>query len=88
MLAAIKTSLIESANMSDVMSDAPRDKAAERWKQIERFLESHDVIQNADVRQLCGVSAATANRILAGFVAEGKLVKCRQGGHWGYRRMG
>lgn len=88
MLAAIKTSLIESANMSDVMSDAPKDKTPERWKQIERFLENHDVIQNADVRQLCGVSAATANRILAGFVVEGKLVKCRQGGHWGYRRMG
>nr|WP_325214543.1 Fic family protein [uncultured Oscillibacter sp.] len=88
MLAAIKTSLIELANMGDGMSDAPIDKATERWKQIERFLESHDVIQNADVRQLCGVSAATANRILAGFVAEGKLVKCRQGGHWGYRRMG
>lgn len=86
MLAAIKTSLIELANMSDEMSDAPRDKAAERWKQIQRFLENHDVIQNADVRQLCGVSAATANRILAGFVAESRLVKCRQGGHWGYRR--
>lgn len=92
MLAAIKTSLIESANMSDGMSDGmsdvPKDKRSERWKQIERFLESHDVIQNADVRQLCGVSAATANRIMAGFVAEGKLVKCRQGGHWRYRRMG
>lgn len=88
MLAAVKTSLIESANTSDGMSDAPRDKATERWKQIERFLESHDVIQNADVRQLCGVSAATANRILSGFVAEDRLVKCREGGHWGYRRMG
>lgn len=30
---------------------------------------------NADVRELCGVSAATANRILAGFVSERKLVK-------------
>ncbi len=70
------------------MSDGSKDKATERWKQIQRFLESHDVIQNADVRQLCGVSAATANRILAGFVAEGRLVKSRVGGHWGYRRMG
>lgn len=88
MLAATKTSLIESASMSDGMSDGSKDKATERWKQIQRFLESHDVIQNADVRQLCGVSAATANRILAGFVAEGRLVKSRVGGHWGYRRMG
>ena len=86
MLAAIKTSLIESTNMSDVMSDAPKDKTSERWKQIERFLESHNVIQNADVRQLCGVSAATANRILGGFVAKGRLAKCREGGHWAYRR--
>lgn len=42
---------------------------------------------NADVRVLCGVSAATANRILAGLVAEGKLVKYREGGHWGYKLL-
>lgn len=88
MLASIKASLIELVNMSDKMSDAPQDKAAERWRLIERFLESREVIQNSDVRQLCGVSAATANRILAGLTAEGKLVKCRRDGHWGYRRMG
>ena len=88
MLAAIKASLIESANMSDEMSDVPKDKTAERWKRVQRFLEGHDVIQNADVRQLCGVSAATANRILAGFVAEGRLAKSRVGGHWRYQRMG
>lgn len=73
--------------MSDEMSDTPKDKTSERWKQIERFLESHDIIQNADVCQLCNVSAVTANRILSGFVAEGRLAKCREGGHWGYRRM-
>ena len=86
MLSAIKASLMEGVNMSDEMSDAPKDKVAERWKQIERFLENHDVIQNADVRQICGVSAATANRILSKLAAEGKLVKCREGGHWAYRR--
>lgn len=86
MLSAIKTSLMEAINMSDVMSDAPKDKAADRWKQIEQFLERHEVIQNADVRQLCGVSAATANRILAKLTAEGKLVKCRESGHWAYQR--
>ena len=88
MLSAIKTSLMEAVNMSDEMSDAPKDKAAERWKQIEQFLGHHDVIQNADVRQLCEVSAATANRILARLAADGKLVKCRKGGHWTYRKMG
>ena len=85
MLSAIKASLMEVVYLSDGMSDAPKDKAVERWRQIEQFLESHDVIQNADVRQLCGVSAATANRILAGFVAEGRLVKCRESGHWAYQ---
>lgn len=88
MLSAIKTSLMEAVVMSDRMSDAPKDKAAERRKQIEQFLEHHDVIQNADVRQLCGVSAATANRILAKLAAEGNLVKCRKDGHWIYRRVG
>ena len=88
MLSAIKASLMEGVVMSDGMSDAPKDKTAEQWKQIEQLLEDHDVIQNADVRQLCEVSAATANRILAKLAAEGKLVKCRKGGHWTYRRMG
>ena len=86
MLSAIKASLMEAVNMSDEMSDAPKDRAANRWKQIEQFLEHHEVIQNADVRQICGVSAATANRILSKLAAEGKLVKCREGGHWAYRR--
>ena len=86
MLSAIKASLMEAVNMSDEMSDAPKDRAANRWKQIEQFLEHHEVIQNADVRQICGVSAATANRILSKLAAEGKLVKCRESGHWAYRR--
>lgn len=84
MLSAIKASLMEAVFASDGMSDRPEDKSVKRWKQIEQFLENHNVIQNADVRQLCDVSAATANRILAGFAAEGRLVKCREGGHWAY----
>ena len=86
MLSTIKASLIDAINVSDGMSDGTMDKAAMRWKQIEKFLQTHDFIMNADVRNLCGVSAATANRILAGFAAEGKLVKYREGGHWAYRR--
>ena len=66
------------------MSDVPMDKATLRWKQIEKFLETHNFTMNADVRELCGVSAATANRILAGLSAEGKLIKRREGGHWAY----
>ena len=82
----IKAALMEGVNMSDEMSDAPKDKTAERWERIEQFLENHDVIQNSDVRQLCRVSPATANRILTELAAEGRLVKCRNGGHWAYRR--
>ena len=85
MLSAIKASLIDAINASDEVSDGATDKATMRWKQIEKFLETHPYIMNADVRVLCGVSAATANRILAGLVAEGKLVKYREGGHWAYK---
>lgn len=85
MLSTIKASLIDAINASVEMSDGSLDKATIRWKQIEKFLEIHEYIMNADVRALCDVSAATANRTLAGFVTEGKLVRYREGGHWGYR---
>ena len=87
MLSAIKASLIDAISESDEMSDGPMDKVTMRWKQIEKFLEIHPYIMNADVRALCGVSAATANRILASLVAESKLVKYREGGHWGYKLL-
>ena len=87
MLSAIKASLIDAINASDEVSDGATDKATMRWKQIEKFLETHPSIMNADVRALCGVSAATANRILAGLAAEGKLVKYREGGHWAYKLL-
>ena len=85
MLSAIKTSLMDAINTSDEMSDGPMDKATMRWKQIDKFLETHEFIMNADVRSLCGVSAATANRILAGLVIDDRLVKCHKDGHWAYR---
>lgn len=85
MLSAIKTSLIDAINTNNEMSDGQIDKATMRWKQIEKFLETHEFIMNADVRELCGVSAATANRILAGLVAEEKLSKYRETSHWAYR---
>ena len=85
MLSAIKASLIDAINARDEVSDGAMDKATMRWKQIEKFLETHPYIMNADVRALCGVSAATANRILAGFAEEGKLHKYREGRHWAYK---
>ena len=39
---------------------------------------------NADVRQLCSVSAVTANRILGKLVEASKLSKVLVGGHWKY----
>lgn len=85
MLSAIQASLIEAVKMSDVMRDGKPDKASLRWNKIRSYLATHDSVMNADVRELCGVSAATANRILAGLVSAGKLVKCRRGGHWAYQ---
>ena len=85
MLSAIKASLIEAISTSDEMSDGKMDKATLRWKKIEEYLKIHDYIMNADVRELCGVSAATANRILASFVEVCKLRKYREGGHWAYK---
>ena len=85
MLSTIKASLIDAISTSDGMSDEPMDKVALRWKQIEKFLEMHPYIMNADVRNLCNVSAATANRILTNLALEGKLLKCRENGHWAYK---
>ena len=84
MLSAIKASLIEVINTSDGMSDGKMDKATFRWNKIREYLKTHDYIMNADVRELCGVSAATANRILSSFVGEGKLIKYQENGHWVY----
>ena len=85
MLSAIKSSLIGAINTSDEMSDGKMDKATLRWNKILKYLKTHDYIMNTDVRELCGVSSATANRILAGLTAEGKLERCRAAGHWAYR---
>lgn len=85
MLSAIKASLIEAISTSNEMSDEKMDKATLRWKKIEEYLITYEYIMNADVRELCGVSAATANRILANLVEGGKLRKYRECGHWAYQ---
>lgn len=85
MLSAIKASLIETMDMSDGLSDEKIDKTVLRWNTIKTYLKNHEYIMNADVRRLCGVSAATANRILAGLSADKKLEKHRAGGHWVYK---
>ena len=84
MLSVIKASLIDAIHTSDAMSDGKMDKKTLRWQKIEQFLQTHEYIMNADVRELCGVSAATANRILAELAATEKLSKQRRNGHWAY----
>ena len=90
MLSAIKASITEamevSDEMMDEMSDGKMDKAAQRWKKIEAYLKTHDYIMNADVRELCGVSSATANRILRECSEKKDLIRVRVGGKWAYIR--
>ena len=71
--------------MNDEVSDVKIDKATLRWNKIQEYLQTHDYIMNADVRELCGVSAATANRILVSLARKDKLAKYHEDGHWVYR---
>lgn len=86
MLSAIKASLIEAIGASGAMSDGKIDKATFRWNKIQEYLKTHDYIMNADVRELCGVSAATANRILSQFIDKEKLIRNYFHGHWVYKK--
>lgn len=81
MLSAIKMALTEA-----IQADAGEtDKDALRWKDIKEYLKTHDYIMNADVRELLGVSSATANRILSKLVEQGKLQRCRVKPYWAYK---
>ena len=64
------------------------DKDALRWKDIKEYLKTHDYIMNADVRELLGVSSATANRILSKLVDQGKLQRYRDKPYWAYKLPG
>lgn len=84
MLSAIKMALTEA-----IQADAGEtDKDALRWKDIKEYLKTHDYIMNADVRELLGVSSATANRILSKLVDQGKLQRYRDKLYWAYKLPG
>lgn len=84
MLSAIKMALTEA-----IQADAGEtDKDALRWKDIKEYLKTHDYIMNADVRELLGVSSATANRILSKLVDQGKLQRYRVRPYWAYKLPG
>lgn len=80
MLSAIEEALADATQGSPLSTDQLRRQ------KIEQFLQANSLITNADVRQLFGVSSATANRILAKLTEEGLLQKIRIGRSWGYKR--
>lgn len=87
MLSAIKASLVEAISTRGEMRGEKIDKVTLRRNKIREYLKTHDYIMNADVCELCGVSAATVNRILSCFVEEEKLSKYREGGHGAYQKI-
>lgn len=82
MLSAIQEALEEAVETTVVTQNMSGNDL--RLYKIEQFLNKNDCITNADVRQMFDVSSATANRILAKMVDEGKLQKIRLGKSWGY----
>ena len=82
MLSAIREALLEAVQTGNVESMSTEEQ---RWYQIERFLKKNGTITNADVREMLGVSSATANRILGKMTVEEKIQKIRIGKTWGYR---
>ena len=82
MLSAIEEALIESAETTDISKNMSVDEL--RWDKIERFLKKNEVITNADVRNIFGVSSATAGRIFTKLSDEKKIQKIRTGKSWGY----
>lgn len=83
MLSAIEEALFEVSQGSKPVKNKA-DKNDYRWRIISGFLDSNEYIMNADLRDLLGVSSATANRILSSFVNDGKLIKIRVGKTWAY----
>lgn len=81
MLSAIKEALMEAVKTGSAENVSAEEQ---RWYQIERFLKKNGTISNVDVREMFGVSAATANRILARMTDKGKIQKIRLGKSWGY----
>ena len=84
MLSIIKAAISEAIEADIEMDAKTTDRRSMRWSKIQNYLKTHDFIMNSDVRELCDVSSATANRILNEFVEEGKLKKYHEGRYWAY----
>lgn len=85
MLSTIKDALLEALSVVNEETVRPIGKNEIRWRLIEDFLKTNAVIMNSDVRNICGVSPATASRILVELKESGRLTKCHEKGHWVYR---
>ena len=83
MLSVIKETLLEAVQTSGSMEKMSKEE--QRWYQIQRFLKKNGTITNADVREMFGVSSATASRLLAKLLEEGKVEKVRAGRTWAYK---
>ena len=83
MLSAIEEALLE-VSQGGKAQESKIDKNDYRWSIIVNFLDKNEYIMNADLRELLGISSATANRILSGFANNGKLIKIRVGKTWAY----
>ena len=83
MLSAILAALQEAAVD---LPQTKQKKTADREETIEAFLERNNRISNGDVRELFGVSPATANRILNALVKQGRILRFRNGKFWAYRK--
>ena len=81
MLSAIQEALLDVTD-SETAENMTTDEL--RWYTIKQFLRKNNMVTNADVRGLLGVSAATAGRILAKLTNEERLEKVRVGRSWGY----
>ena len=83
LLATIKETLLEAVHTSESTGCVSKDE--QRWRQIQQFLKKNGTITNADVREMLGVSSATASRLLAKLLEEGKVEKVRAGRTWAYK---
>lgn len=81
MLSAIKEALLEAVQVGNTENMSTEEQ---RWYKIERFLKKYGTITNANVREMLGVSSATANRVLAMMAEKGRIQKIRIGKSWGY----
>lgn len=82
MLSAIKEALSQAIEIVNGKNNISVEEL--RWIKIEEFLKENGYISNSDIRNMLGVSSATANRILVRLCEQEKIKKVRNGHTWIY----